>query len=83
MRPLANNKNWKRPKANFFLKPKQRREVLRWIKALMFPNRYAVNLSRGVNLGTMRVNRMKSPDYHLWIEWLLSVMVRGYVPEHV
>ena len=26
---------------------------------------------------------MKSHDYHIWIERLLSVMVRGYVPKHV
>ena len=26
---------------------------------------------------------MKSHDYHIWIEWLLPAMVRGYVPEHV
>jgi hypothetical protein len=26
---------------------------------------------------------MKSQDYHIWIERLLSVMVRGYIPEHV
>jgi hypothetical protein len=26
---------------------------------------------------------MKSHDYHIWIERLLSAMVRGYVPEHV
>jgi hypothetical protein len=31
----------------------------------------------------MRVNGMKSHDYHVWIERLLSAMVRGYVPEHV
>ena len=49
----------------------------------MFPDGYAANLSRGVNLGTMRVNGMKSHDYHVWIERLLPAMVRGYVPEHV
>jgi hypothetical protein len=26
---------------------------------------------------------MKSHDFHMWIEWILSAMVRGYVPEHV
>jgi hypothetical protein len=26
---------------------------------------------------------MKSHDFHIWIEWILPVMVRGYVPEHV
>jgi hypothetical protein len=83
MRPPTNGKSWKRPKADFILKPEQRREVLRWIKALMFPDGYAVNLSRGVNLGTMRVNGMKSHDYHVWIERLLPAMVRGYVPEHL
>ena len=49
----------------------------------MFPDGYAVNLSRGVNLGTLRVNGMKSHDYHIWIERLLLAMVRGYVPKHV
>jgi hypothetical protein len=49
----------------------------------MFPNRYAANLSRGVNLSTMRVLGMKSHDFHIWIERTLPAMVRGYVPEHV
>jgi hypothetical protein len=49
----------------------------------MFPDGYAKNLSREVNLGTMRVNGMKSHDYHVSIERLLPAMVRGYVPEHV
>jgi hypothetical protein len=26
---------------------------------------------------------MKSHEYHIWIERLLPVMVRGYVPDHV
>jgi hypothetical protein len=26
---------------------------------------------------------MKSHDYHIWIEWLLPVMVQSYVLEHV
>ncbi|XP_066320042.1 uncharacterized protein [Miscanthus floridulus] len=41
------------------------------------------NLRRGVNLSTLRVKGMKSHDFHIWIERLLSVMVRGYVPELV
>jgi hypothetical protein len=49
----------------------------------MYPDGYAANLSRGVNLETLRVNRMKSHDYHIWIERILLAMVRGYVPEHV
>jgi hypothetical protein len=62
---------------------KHRREVLEWMQTLIFLDGYAANLRRGVNLSTLRVNGMKSHDYHIWIERLLLVMVRGYVPEHV
>ena len=83
MRPPANGKNWKRPKADYVLTAKQRREVLQWIQTLMFPDGYAANLRRGVNLSTLKVNGMKSHDFHVWIERLLPAMVRGFVPEGV
>ena len=51
--PSGRNKNWKRPKVNFVLQIDQRREVLKWIQTLMFPDGYTTNLSRGVNLGTL------------------------------
>src|SRR6185503_748293 len=38
---------------------------------------------RGVNLSTMRINGLKSHDYHIWLERLLPVMVRGYLPNQV
>jgi hypothetical protein len=82
MQPPRGGKKWTRPKADFILAKKHRREVLEWIQTLMFPNGYAANL-RGVNLSTLRVNGMKSHDYHIWIERLLPAMVRGYVPKHV
>jgi hypothetical protein len=82
-RPPAIGKQWRRPKAPYVLKIDQRREALRWIKSLMYPDGYAANLSRGVNLETLRVNGMKSHDYHIWIERILPSMVRGYVPERV
>jgi hypothetical protein len=50
---------------------------------LMFPDGYATNLIKEVNLSTLRVLGMNSHDFHIWIEWILLVMVRGYVPEHV
>jgi hypothetical protein len=83
MKPPCRGKTWRRPKADFVLTKPQRREVLEWIKKLMFPDGYAANLSRGVNFSSMRVLGMKSHDYHIWIERLLPAMVRGYFPEHV
>ena len=49
----------------------------------MFPDGYAVNLSRGVNFKTMKVNGMKSHDFHIWIQRLLPAMTRAYLPEPV
>jgi hypothetical protein len=49
----------------------------------MFPDGYAANLRRGVNLTTLKLKGLKIHDYHIWIERLLSMMVQGYVPEHV
>jgi hypothetical protein len=80
---LVPGKTWKRPKTSFVLKREQRKEVLEWMHDEMFPDGYATNLRKGVNLGTLRINGLKSHDYHIQIEQLLPVMVRGYVHEHV
>jgi hypothetical protein len=47
MKPPSGGKTWRRPKANFVLSRAQRKEVLQWIKMLMFPDGYAANVSRG------------------------------------
>ena len=60
-----------------------KKEALEWIQKLQFPDGYAANLRRGVNLTTMRINRLNSHDYHIWIERLLPVMVRGYLPDNI
>jgi hypothetical protein len=57
--------------------------VLQWTKTLLFPDGYAVNLSRGVNPKTGKVLRMKSHNFHIWIERLLPAMTRGYLLELV
>jgi len=83
MVPPTRGKTWKKPKADYVLTRAQRREVLEWFQTLMFPDGYAANWRRGVNFATMRVNGLKSHDYHIWLERLLPVMVRGYVPDRV
>ena len=51
--PPKDGKKWKKPAAEFVLKKHQRKEVLEWFQTLMFPDGYATNLRRGVNLSTM------------------------------
>jgi hypothetical protein len=81
MKPPAPGKQWRRTPVDFILKKDQRKEVLQWMKMLMFLDGHAMSLSRGVNLSTIRVLGMKSHDYHIWNERLLPAMTWGYVPE--
>ena len=53
MVPPGGRKSWRKSKADFILTRAQRREVLEWFQTLMFPDGYATNLKRGVNLATL------------------------------
>jgi len=46
---------------------------------IKFPDGYAANLKRGVNILQLKINGLKSHDYHVIIERLLLVMMRGFV----
>jgi hypothetical protein len=58
--------------------PKEREEIFQWLKNLKFPDRYAANIKREVNLDTDKLVGLKSRDYHILIERLMPVMFRGY-----
>jgi hypothetical protein len=63
-----------KPRAKYYLKPAERKEVLLWLKNLKFPYGYAANLKRAVNIVTGKMNGLKSHDYHIIMERLLPVM---------
>jgi hypothetical protein len=68
----------KRTWTPYCLKPVERKEILRWLKKLMFPDRYVSNIKRVVNISTGKLNGLKSHNYHIIIERLMPVMFRGY-----
>jgi hypothetical protein len=57
-----------KPKADYCLKPKQQKEVMKWMKDIKFPDGYAADFRRSVNLKTMKMNRLKSHDFHIIME---------------
>jgi hypothetical protein len=60
------------------LKPKERKEILKWLKTLKFSDRYAANIKQAVNVVTSKLNGLKSHDYHIIIERLMSIMFHDY-----
>jgi hypothetical protein len=67
-----------RPRDTYCLKPTERKEVLRWLKTLKFLDRYVANIKRAINVGTSKLNGLKSHDYHIFIERLIPVKFHGY-----
>jgi hypothetical protein len=72
-----------KPRAPFCLKVKDRKEVMRWMKRLKFPDGYAAGLKRCVNVKTGKIHVLKSHDYHIIIERLLPIMLRGYLDDDI
>ncbi|KAK1691774.1 hypothetical protein QYE76_008471 [Lolium multiflorum] len=82
--PEGNRKGWLKPHAKYCLDSADKKEAFTWLKYdVMFPDGYCSNMSKGVNLATGKINGLKSHDYHIWIERLMPVMLRGYLPDHV
>ena len=82
--PRAKGNSWKKPPAPFTPSMPQRKEILQWIvNNLYFPDGYAANIMRGVNMATKRIGGLKSHDYHVWLERIMPVMIRGYVREDI
>lgn len=72
-----------RPRAPYCLRPDDRKHIFRWLKNLKFPDRYAANIRRSVNVSTGKLNGLKSHDYHIMMERLVPVMFRGYFDDSI
>lgn len=75
--------NQKKPRAPFSIKPKRKKQLMKWLKNLKFPDGYAAGFRRSVNLKTGKFSGLKSHDYHIIMERLLPVMFRGFVKNDV
>jgi len=71
------------PKAPFCLDKAQRKVLCEWVRELRFPDGYASNLSRCVDLQACKLHGMKSHDCHVFMERLLPVALRELLPVHV
>jgi hypothetical protein len=72
-----------KPCASFCLKPKERKEVLIWLKNLKFSDGYTAGFRRAVNLESGKLSLVKSHDYHIFMEILFPVMFRWYLDDDV
>ncbi|KAL0392831.1 UNVERIFIED_CONTAM: hypothetical protein Sradi_2505900 [Sesamum radiatum] len=71
------------PKAVYTLGKDQKRRVCEWIRDLKFPDGYASNLARYVDMMELRMHGMKSHDCHVFMQKLISIAFSEMLSEHV
>lgn len=67
----------------FVLNKEQKKALCEWVCKLKFPDGYASDLSRCVDLNSLRLHGMKSHDCHVFMERLLPVALKDLVPIRV
>ena len=71
------------PHACYTLSKQERKEFCSFLKSVKFPDRYASNISRCVNVIDGKISRLKSHDCHILLQRLLPVAIRNFVPKDV
>ncbi|KAL0285707.1 UNVERIFIED_CONTAM: hypothetical protein Sangu_2767000 [Sesamum angustifolium] len=71
------------PKAVYTLAKEQKRRVWEWIFGLKFPNGYASNLARCIDMMELRMHGMKSHDCHVFMQKFIQIVIREILLEHV
>ncbi|KAL0445745.1 UNVERIFIED_CONTAM: hypothetical protein Slati_1702400 [Sesamum latifolium] len=65
------------PKAVYTLTRDQKKRIFEWITSLKFPDGYASNLSRCVDMANLRLHGMKSHDCHVFMQKLIPIVIFG------
>ncbi|KAF7126992.1 hypothetical protein RHSIM_Rhsim11G0003200 [Rhododendron simsii] len=72
-----------KPCASFALTLKEREAFFEFLKSVKYPDGYAANISRSVNATNGRLTGLKSHEYHILIQQILPIGMRGFVDKEI
>ena len=72
-----------KPFACYTLTLEERREFCKFLKSVKFPDGYATNISRNVNINDGKISGLKSHDCHVLLQRLLPVRIFPYLNKDV
>ncbi|CAL2247717.1 unnamed protein product [Prunus armeniaca] len=75
------NDKARRDLAFFSMKPNDKKEFLKFVSSVKFPDRYASNIARCVNVDGGKFTGLKSHVCHVFMQRLLPVGIRHLLPE--
>ena len=83
LHPIEVNGKIELPPACYSLSNDKKRVLCLWVKTLKFSEGYSANLSRCVNIEERKIFGMKTHDCHVFLERLLPLAVRDFLPKKV
>ena len=82
-RPELHVVDGKLPKACYTLDKNGRNELCIWVQNLRFPDGYASNIARCVDMRKHKLFGMKSHDFHVFMQRLIPIAFREMLPSAV
>ncbi|KAI3520702.1 hypothetical protein L1887_10152 [Cichorium endivia] len=79
----VNNKKSQKKPGLYTLKKGDVKKVCAWLKKLKFPDGYASNIGNCVNIADSSFYAFKSHDCHVFMQRLLPLAIRGFVPTNI
>ncbi|KAH0724885.1 hypothetical protein KY284_000750 [Solanum tuberosum] len=71
------------PFACYNMSKNEKREFGEFLKCVKFPDGYASNISRCVSVDGVKLAKLKSHDYHVLLQRLLPIAIRGFANKDV
>ena len=78
-----NESTGKYPKATYTLDKSRKKILCEWLKEFRFPDRYASNMARCVDMDKLKLFGMKSHDCHVFMQRLIRIAFRELLLENV
>ncbi|GKV43256.1 hypothetical protein SLEP1_g50570 [Rubroshorea leprosula] len=72
-----------KPNVSYALDTQQKKCLCTWLKQVRFPDGFASNISRCVNLNELRLSGLKSHDCHVFIQRLIPIAFHGFLPDSI
>ncbi|XP_060966714.1 uncharacterized protein LOC133035059 [Cannabis sativa] len=77
------NGKWKKPPASYTLSVQERIEFADFMKSVRFPDGFAANLDKNVNVDTGKISGLKSHDCHVLLQRLLPAGIRKFLKKEI
>ncbi|XP_057425376.1 uncharacterized protein LOC130718765 [Lotus japonicus] len=81
LHPIKVGDKYMIPPARYTMSKEEKINFCRILKDVRFPDAYASNIGRCVNINELKISGLKSHDYHVILERLLPLAIRGLLPK--